>query len=235
MRRFVGVAWAAGSLLERRRIAPRACRARRTAALRASGARDSSCGSPSSGIAASIASSSSALFGRSLMRFFRHFMTTWSSASGMSRSGRRCRIGIGDLPLVQIEQLAAALRDDRQLARERLVHEHAERVEVGLRDDVRADALLRRHVLGRAQRVAGLRERLGARELAHAEVEDLRAVPSSQRKTLPGLRSRCTTPLLCAAAERAAHADEDRDREARARRCARARACRRASGRGGAP
>ena len=79
----------------------------------------------------------------------------------MSRSGRRCQHR-RDLPLVQVEQLAAALRDDRQLAGERFVHEDAERVDVRLRLDVGADALLGRHVLGRAERVARLRERLGA-------------------------------------------------------------------------
>ena len=51
--------------------------------------------------------------------------------------------GHGDLPLMEIEELATALRHDRELAGERLVHEHAERVEVGLGDDVRADHCVR--------------------------------------------------------------------------------------------
>ena len=115
---------------------------------------------------------------------------------------------------MQIEQLTPALRDDRQLARECLVHENAERVDVRLRDDVRADALLRRHVLGRTQRVARLRERLGSRELAHAAVEDLRRAVVAE-EDVAGLEITMDDPFLVRSRERPAHADEDGDRKPR--------------------
>ena len=97
---------------------------------------------------------------------------------------------------------------------ERFVHEHAERVEVGLRDDVGADALLGRHVLGRPERVTRLGERLGARELAHAEVEDLGRSFVAQ-EDVAGLEIAVNNALLVGRTERAADADEDGDRKAR--------------------
>ena len=114
---------------------------------------------------------------------------------------------------MEIEQLATALRDDGQLTGERFVHEHAERVEVGLGDYVRTDALLRCHVLGRTERVASLRERLGARQLAHSKVEDLRRCVVAE-EDVAGLEIAMNDALLVRRRERATDADEHRDREA---------------------
>ena len=50
---------------------------------------------PSRGTAASICSSSAALRGRSFRRFLRHRMTAASRSSGIGRSGRRARMGVG--------------------------------------------------------------------------------------------------------------------------------------------
>src|SRR5262249_13200755 len=116
--------------------------------------------------------------------------------------------GKRDLALVQIEQLTPALRDDRQLARKGLVHEHAEGVDVRLRDDVGSNALLRRHVFGRAERVARLRERFGGRELAHAEIENLRRAIGTE-KDVPRLEVAMNHALLVCTGEGAANADED--------------------------
>ncbi len=96
---------------------------------------------------------------------------------------------------MQVEQLAPVWRHDGELARQRLVHHDAERVDVRARLDLGADALLRRHVLGRAQRVARLRQRLRGRKLAHAEVEDLRDAVLAQ-KDVAGLEVAVDDPLL---------------------------------------
>ena len=48
--------------------------------------------------------------------------------------------------LVQLEQLPAIAASDRNLAGQRFVHQHAERIRIGARLDPRADTLLGGHV-----------------------------------------------------------------------------------------
>ena len=63
-----------------------------------------------------------------------------------------------------------------------------------------ADALLRRHVLGGPEGVTRLRERLGGRELAHAEVEHLGDAVVAEEDVRRASRSRWTAPFAWAAA-----------------------------------
>ena len=85
------------------------------------------------------------------------------------RRGRALRVsairsavshGDRDLALMKVEQVSTMLGNDRKLARQSLVHHHPERVDVRPCLDLSADALLRRHVFGRSERVARLRKRL---------------------------------------------------------------------------
>ena len=72
---------------------------------------------------------SPALCGRSAGRFSRQRMTSAASAGG--RFGRRRPIGSGDFRHVRGEELDGLRLRERRLAREHLVGEHAERVDVG--------------------------------------------------------------------------------------------------------
>ena len=86
------------------------------------------------------------------------------SASAAGRSGRNAVIGDGGFAHVRGEHpLRRAIGED-DLAGEQLVRHRAERVDVGARVDVRiARRLLGRHVRGRADARADLRERRAAR------------------------------------------------------------------------
>src|SRR6266540_580729 len=119
-----------------------------------------------------------------------------------------------DLPLMQLEQLPSRAGDDRGLAGERFVHEHAEGVEIGSRLDAGADALLGSHVFGRSQRVAFLGEALGRGELRHAEVENLGPAIVAQ-EDIARLQVAVDDPFFVSGAQGSTNLDEDGNRETR--------------------
>ncbi len=79
--------------------------------------------------------------------------------------------GLVQVPVQHAERGGAG---ERHLAAEQFVHQHAERVQVGVRADRAAHRLFRRHVGGRADRRAGVREAggVGVHHRGHAQVED---------------------------------------------------------------
>ena len=110
------------------------------------------------------------------------FITSASTASGMSRAGARLR-GRSGLPLTLASRTAIELAPAKgRRAREHLVEHAAERVEVGAGVDGRAGRLLRRHVLGRAEEREARRALAGV-GLAPSGSEAPRARPKSRSLT----------------------------------------------------
>ena len=139
---------------------------------------------------ASSASSSArriatALEKRSSRRLLIARRTTFSSVSGILRSGARCARRHHRFAHLLAEDLDARLARERREAREHLVEHAAERVDVAARVDRLARDLLGRHVLGRAEDREALllllvRRNVGERH-RDAEIEQLeRAAPWSE-------------------------------------------------------
>ena len=101
---------------------------------------------------------------------------TSTSGCGICRSGATSRGSCGELREVREHDLRRRLGLEGQPAREELVEDDADRVEIAARVERIAARLLGAHVLGRAAHDAGARDarllRLGA-HLGQAEVDDL--------------------------------------------------------------
>ncbi len=169
--------------------APRAPRA-----PAASARRDSSAAAT-----ASFARAMVALAGRSFGRLRQQAQRQLAHARrhGAARHERRHR-------LVQ-DAIARDVRVVRRVARDQLVEQRAEGIEVvgGLRR--LAAQLLRARVVGRIRRVRRCRRARSGRSRRAARG------PSPSRKTLAHLRSRCTRPRACSASSAAATSSTARD------------------------